>query len=1198
MNLNSCNDKQIEAIMSRDCSILVSAPAGSGKTKILVSRILSLLIEGTNVNELVVLTFTKAAASEMKQRLSEDLKEEIIATTDLKIKAHLTRQIDLLPQAYITNFHSFCLELLEQYGYLIDLDSSFTVLANNTLLKNNAFDMAFSNWAGDQKFQEFLKRRYPKYNFNILKKTIEALESLSNTIYDFENYVKDNLPGFYEQFCQYRPGPLSDSIKDQLLDACLCGLTRLNLLGTYCNDVGLSHFFDKEDKKESELSPYHSLLRYYQSINECLKTQPLERIIETSFELEKPYRMQWSKWGYDESVKAGYDELSKGIKDEYVKVFDAIVTPQKQERELIADHSLEDLGYLISLAMEYKAVYAALKKKQNCLDFNDLEQYAIRLLQKDVGVSLKLYHNLKEIMIDEYQDTNPIQENLIDLIGDVQEPVLNRFMVGDMKQSIYRFRDADPKIFKGKYDTFALAKNPNKRIELNYNYRSHKTVLDCINFIFNQIMDESIGGLEYYQDPNAQLNYDLKPDLYKVKDPSSYQSQLDHKTEVLLVAKEKGKYSPYEYEALAVATRIKGLLESGYGCSDILVLLRSMPQIMIFKNIFDKLGIANQIVLSNGFYSSVEITSLVSVIRFLACPQDDLALGAILLNNFTFSHFKPDLLVKVRGEKSLFENIAAYLEEHPDQEQLQQCHDYLLDLLEYSRIHFIDETIGKFVEDNDYRLFNAALKNGQQRLANIDLFIELLEDYRELSLIEITGEIEALIKNDGDIAPGKMAQSDTDAVSFMTIHKSKGLEAKVVIVASSHKQFNSADQMEEILFSNSLGLTTRPVLWLEGEDHLSASVRYENSYHQLLKSAIKKDMIDEEMRIFYVALTRAKEKLIITGQIASPEKIMDWAKIAIQNDYFIDETDEHVVINRFLARSNNYLDWAMMSIIRHPSILKQLNTGSVGYRGPLDFEDQLKGQLNKIMIYNANNQALFAQSNTQDCEFSLTFFESATLEALAPAGLHEITQPGSISLETFDLSTINSGLLPKTVAVTGLIDHPDEHYDRYDFTQADARLEATTRGTIIHRVLELLEKDVNIDLESELERIKSGEFAGDREASDLIDASFSLFGDFVKSDLFGMLCRFDHLYQEKKITAKSGDQIVHGVIDALGVSGSAIYIIDYKTDQVRRDSSDQDLIEIHEAQLNYYRNFVKRHFPDHEIVNCIHYFAINRTVTF
>lgn len=1197
MNLNSCNDKQIEAIMVRDCSILVSAPAGSGKTKILVSRILSLLIEGVNVNELVVLTFTKAAASEMKQRLSEDLKEEILATTDPIVLAHLNRQIELLPQAYITNFHSFCLELLEQYGYLIGLDSNFEVLANNTLLKNNAFETIFNEWANDKKFQAFIKRRYPKYNFNILKKTITYLESLSNTIYDFEGYLENDLLDFYEQFCTYQPGIVSDFIKSQLNNACQRGLTRLNLLSTYCQDNGISHFFDKEDKKEKEISPYHSFKQYFQSIENYLENEPLTKVISHEFELAKPYMMQWKKWGYDEQLQDGYKSLAKDLKNEYLKVFNEVVTPAEQQRELIAKSSLEDLQYLITLALEYKKVYASMKLSQNYLDFNDLEQYAIRLLQKEVGVSKKLYDSLKEIMIDEYQDTNPIQENLIDLIGDVQQPVLNRFMVGDMKQSIYRFRDADPKIFKGKYDSFARASSANKRIELNYNYRSHKTVLDCINFVFNQIMDEQIGGLEYYQDPNAQLNYDFKPDLYQVQDPRSKQSQIDHKTEILLVGKEKGQHSPYEYEALAVGERILDLVKDGYQFKDILVLLRSTPQIMIFKNIFDKLAIANQIVLANGFYSSNEITSLVNVIKFLACPHDDLALASIMLNNFSFSHLQPALLLDLKSEASLFESMATSLNADPDQPQLSLCFEYLTKLLDFSQDHFIDQTMKKFVYDSDYKLFNAALKNGEQRLANIELFLELLEDYRDLSLLETTSQIDALIKSDGDIAPGKMAQSNLDAVSFMTIHKSKGLEAKVVIVASSHKQFNSQDQKEEILFASGYGLTTWPVLYLESEDHLGASIRYQNSYHQLLKRCIEKEMVDEEMRIFYVALTRAKEKLIISGQVAGPEKILDWAKTAIENDYFENDGD-HVIINRLLAKTNNYLDWAMIAIIRHPSILEQLNNSSLGRSGALEIEPQLKAMLQKIKIYNSSNQALLNQSNTLNSNFSLTFYDQVHLENLAPANSKPDHQNSLTSLDPFDPASINKGLKPKAIAVTKLINHDDDHYQGYDFNQANPALPAMTRGTIIHRVLELLDKKIDLDLAGCLNTIKATEFATNPEAKALIGQSQKQFQDFVASELFAKICNCDCLYQEKKITTFVADQIIHGIIDVLGFQDNTIYIIDYKTDNIRPTTSDAVLIKKHEDQLNYYRDFIKNHFPNHQIVNCLYYFTINKAVWF
>ncbi len=1197
MNLSSCNTKQIEAIQTRNCSILVSAPAGSGKTKILVTRILSLLLEGANVNELVVLTFTDAAANEMKQRLSEDLRKEILATTNESDRAHLERQIDLLPQAYITNFHSFCLEILKQYGYLIDLDSSFEVLANNAILRDAAFNEAFGKWADDPQFQQFIKRRYPGYNFNRIKSTIETLEGLSNSIYDFDSYIETGLTELTADFVNYNESNLSRFIKRFLLEGARTGMTRVELVGEYCQSVGFSYYFDNETKKETETSPYNAYRKYYQTIIDFIETRPLSEIVKQNFEVDKRYRIPWKKAGISDEIKKEYQALTDKIDKEYALVFDKIITPLADDRQLIGQSTLADLNFLVSLALDYKKCYRKLKQDQNYLDFNDLEQYAIRLLQPELNVTLKIHGSLKEIMIDEYQDTNPIQENIIDLIANVAQPNINRFMVGDMKQSIYRFRDADPKIFKEKYDSFARVENPNKRIELNYNYRSHKIVLDSINFIFNQIMDESIGGLEYYEDPNAQLNYDLGPDLFKVQDPQSSQSRKDHSSEILLVDKTAGNYDSDEYEAICVALRIKELLDDGYQPEDVNILVRSTTQLMTFKNIFDRMAIANEIVLKSGFYQSNEIANLINVIRFLNTAHDDIALASIMLGNYRISNFDESILLKLDREGSLYSNIKELIENQKSgHEELVGFFNYLEQLRDYAKTHHLDETIAKFIEDSGYRSFNGALRNGEQRVANINLFVELLQDYRGLSLLETVANFDTMLKNGVDIAPGMMAKTDNNAVKFMTIHASKGLEAKIIFVSTCHKQFNTEDTKQETVFFNQLGLTTHPILFKQNEDGFGSPVKFENSFYKLIATNIKKESIDEEMRIFYVALTRAKEKLIITGQIKDPATIVNWAKKAVQNDYF--ESGDHVIINRYLAKANNYLDWTMPAVMRHPDILKQIKQGSLTITGRSEFEDELEPLLQKIMIYNGANQKLIGQSNTQDSSFKISYYPHDILEEKTSHYNFKAIEPEYVRFDQIDFASYNQTLKEKSVGVTSLIGHPDEKYDSFDFSADQPGVTATTRGTIVHRIIELLTKRLDCDFETTIARIKAEEFAGNQEALEIAASYHDRLGEFTKGELFTKIATFDQVYQEKSLAIKKDGQIVHAIIDCLGFKEDQIYIIDYKTDRVKRGLDETTLIDLHRTQLDYYRDFIQELFPDYQIINCLHYLHTNQTVYF
>ncbi len=581
MPINSLNDGQFEAVVTRNCSILVSAPAGSGKTKILVNRIMALIEEEHyDVDQLLVLTFTNAAALEMKQRLQVALQQRLQEDINQQLEQHLLKQQQLLPKAYITNFHGFCSTLLKQYGYLINLNSKFDICTDPTIVKHQVLDYCIQTWVKDSSFVEFISTYFPEYYFNSFKNTIFKFENLSNTIYDFNNYLNEIKISIYNHIINgdnssLTSWPINQKIIELLKIQATMGLNKVYELANFARDHNLTFYyqnpFDNSKPKKADLpSPFDCHLKYYHEVINAIDSKDMEKIISTSnAALTKSYDSRGLFDENNEEYKAEYNRLKNNVIKFYKDKFKDLVYEDIEEFKLVLSTSIEPLEKLIKYLEEYKQAYNKYKRDHNLIDFNDLEANALKLLQPQYGIANLLYNQLKEIMIDEYQDTNQIQETLINKIADFKEPKINRFMVGDMKQSIYRFREADPEIFNEKYLTFNHLPNT-KRIDLKFNYRSNKIVLDCVNYIFNQIMDVNIGGLDYYLDDSAKLNYDFLrkegakelEDLTDVTLKASKRLEEEERftSEVLLSYQTKTSSSDAELEAKIVAKKIQEIV--------------------------------------------------------------------------------------------------------------------------------------------------------------------------------------------------------------------------------------------------------------------------------------------------------------------------------------------------------------------------------------------------------------------------------------------------------------------------------------------------------------------------------------------------------------------------------------------------------------------------------------------------------------
>lgn len=1232
MPINSLNDGQFEAVVTRGCSILVSAPAGSGKTKILVNRIMALIEEDNyNVDQLLVLTFTNAAALEMKQRLEEALESRLQEDALPSLKQHLLKQKQLLPKAYITNFHGFCSTLLKQYGYLINLNSKFEICTDPTIIKHKILDKCIEQWSKDEQFTDFISTYFPEYYFNSFKNAIFKLERLSNTIYDFDNYLKDIKASIYDHIIDndedaISTWPINDTVIKLLLQQAIMGLNKAHELANFASKHSLEFYYQNpffDNPKKGDLpSPYDCHFKYYNDVIAALESKDMAAIISTSnASLTKSYDSRGLFNDDNEPYKKEYNRLKNGIVKFYRDKFNDLVYDDFNEFKLTLATSSIALDQLVVYLNQFKEAYHQYKLTNNLLDFNDLEANALELLEPNHGIVGLLYGQLKEIMIDEYQDTNQIQETLINKIADFKEPKINRFMVGDMKQSIYRFREADPEIFNDKYLTFNHLPNT-KRIDLKFNYRSNKIVLDSVNYIFNQIMDIDIGGLDYYLDDSAKLNYDFlrkegakePEDLKTVKTIASKRlDEEDRFTSEVLLSYQTGTVNDdSELEAKMVAKKIQdmvGQLElDNYDKTrrlatykDIVVLMRSTRSFIAFKKIFSKYNIPSHIVLSQGFLQAPEVISIIAVLNAFNNHLDDIAFASLLKGNYVISNFNENFIAQIRSDKtiSLYDNIISYIENKlEDYEILENFINYYHEMRDYFNCHTVKDGLAKFYQDSQYLPFLAALINGPQRVANAELLLQKLDEMSADSLSTITTKFNEMMTNGVNVSPAMVSSNDDNVVSFMTIHKSKGLEFPIVFVSNLQNKFNQQDARERIINDKNLGIAIKPRVKSDLDEYQDVVIEYDNKYRKVIATYQTNEAINEEMRIFYVALTRASQKLIMTGLIKEPQDIIKWQKYVINNgeDTIVNYRCKDKVILYHNARKQNcYLDWLGISLMSHDNIIHQgINKELLDHDQSDELNSEIKQNFQTIMIHQNPN---LIQDNTNHSKFSIKILSHEDIEEQII-----ISNQREVLLDLTNYHRYNSFEYPyptnidKAIAVTRKIKDGDRNFKEISYDIDDSPIDASTRGTIIHSVLEHLNIEKNLNLETSLNTLRQTNLF-DQKAWQVIDKYKGHLEDFISSDIYQLMVDADHLYQEKEFSMLEEGQIIHGIFDVVCIKDNDITIIDYKTDNLKKDTPEDTLIALHQDQMIYYKKILARVFNQANIKAIVYYLYINKYVT-
>lgn len=1192
------NEGQLKAIQQRHSSILVSAPAGSGKTKILVSRIVELLKEGYEIFDFLVVTFTQAAGHEMKQRLSEELNELVSSAIDEKLKKHLQQQILHLPHAYITNFHGFCNLLLMKYGYLVDVMPGFEINSDPILIKQEVLQECMEEWIQNEDIQDFLELYFPGYSLDGFMDLLLSIDELSHSIDDFYGFVDTMKKNNYETLStSLEDWPLFPYLKTIFYHESILALNKLIELKYYCETHGLIDFYERPDEQtEKNQTLYVPFEAYYDYLDERIKafqqTITYETLVNMVYApVPKAYNMSWKE--INPEYKKVFTKMKTDILSSYSQAKKTYLEDNAEEFIHKMQMSYQAIDMLVSkgnLLYQFQNAYQVRKKELNQLDFSDLERYTHQLLEPQYGIVDILYHRLKEIMVDEYQDTNQIQESLLLKISQHQQPAIPLFMVGDMKQSIYRFRQADPQIFSEKYNTFSLTdqeclQTKTRRIDLVYNYRSSKIVLDSINYIFNQIMDKEIGGLEYYLDESARLNYDYvgKENNQRESARQRFFTQNDLSTEILI-----DLYDPLspldkdQYEAHMVAQKIVQLKQNmklrnkPIEYKDIVVLMRSTTAFLTFKKVFDFYHIPNHIVLSQGFMHSNEIENMLTFLKAIVNPYDDLSLLSVLRQPYTISHLDMDTIARLRADNkeiSLYECIQV-----SSDNRMVAFLEAFDKLKQFSYIHSPYELMKKIYEMTEYPLFVTHLINGAQRKANLDLLLEIIEQNQKNA--PYLQDIIEVLENTSDYAPAQVS-SQSNAVEFMTIHKSKGLEFPIVFVCQMHKKFNTQDSKERMMIDKHLGIALKPRIKVSTKNLQDITVEYENCYRHMIARHQLDESINEEMRILYVALTRASQKLILTGMMKSIDEIIN-----IQEKLLINEDPDimhrkgtgTVLLYDRLRQTNHYLSWILSSVLRHPHIIEQC----------IDIPE-LKERALQLQAYHFEKQMTL--DSTEHAMFSLMLTTDQDIENQIPKRTiekHAIN--GSLQEHFRSFVYPYDTTQPKTLAVTKLQEIEDDHYLTLSSEQDTTTISPTDKGTLVHLLLSYLTFQ-NDSLSDLIQQLYDEELINQTGKETLIAYQDKLQA-FIESPYYQMITQASHIYKEKAFAYHDQklQQTIHGIFDLVFVYQNQIYVLDYKTDRISKKNSQQSLIKKHQGQLEYYKKVLKEmyHQDIHAIVYYLH----------
>ena len=923
--------EQKEAIYHTGHDILVSASAGSGKTMVLVERILNLVSQGANITDLLVVTFTKAAAQEMKERIQTKIQDQINqAPAGSDLKNHLIKQLPLINQANISTIHSFCSKVIQKYYYLIDMDPVFRMLTDQTeidLVQERILDDCINLKLEDQNpsFYRLLEMFAGPSN-------LDPFKNMVRSIYQFALARPDSIKWLSELGQTYQVDDLKDlaiyqdEIKGDIQSSLDLAIDHYDqILDLVQGEDGLEKFQSKFGEVRQKLVSFQDLVQKDQLDDFYLQGQAMKFPRKPS--LPKDYKEDPHYQALDEEVKA----LNNSGKEAFNSLIEDYFTIKPSDQVNIINKLRPLVESLVELLLEFHQSFSAEKEKMRALDFNDLEHKTLDILRHESGVARAYYQDLfQEILIDEYQDINVLQEAILSSLA--KPGAGNRFMVGDVKQSIYGFRLAEPKLFIDKYDRFG--QDPVKeRIILQENFRSRNTVLDFINYIFHQIMDRDLGDVVY--DQAAQLNVG-NPNFPNETD------DLDSKQTEFLIYQSKGEDSDREGEIppqdgiressqgqyRMVAQKILDLVDTNFlvydkkedrnrplQYRDIAILTPTKNNNLMISEEFKALGIPVAINNTENYFQRTEIKTMMSILKIIDNPLQDIPLVAVL-RSMVLGLTEPELAkIRLINRQGLYfhalEDYAKAKKDKVDPNLQAKVQGFLSQLEEwrdYAKFNSLVDLIWKIYQDTNYLEYVAGLQSGQQRQNNLHALYERSGAYEASSfkgLFQFIKFIEGMQKKDKDLAEPVSVTEDEDAVRVMTIHASKGLEFPIVFLTDSSKKFNVSDAQGDYAVDSYQGLGLN---YIDTDQQL----KYPTWLNKGIQAKRMRQLISEQMRVLYVALTRAEQKLFITGTTKTKEDLLKkWKTVQSQ-------TNSTLSIKERLKPDEGFLNWLGKGISATP----------------------------------------------------------------------------------------------------------------------------------------------------------------------------------------------------------------------------------------------------------------------------------------
>ena len=1197
MSSQSWTPEQQDAIVTRDCNLLVSAAAGAGKTAVLVERIIRRITDPVNpveVDQLLVVSFTNAAAAEMRERVNMALCAELEQNPHSK---YLQRQLALLGSASIMTLHAFCLDVLRRYYYCIDLDPGFKT-ANDiegVLLRVQALEDVFENnyAAGNPDFLRLVdmyggNRDDRQLGDMVLKlhdyscshpspaswlfSLADRFNIANNTSFDEITWVREIKGHIMIQL---------EGCQDRLIKALNLSVSRLGT-DTYTETLKA----DIAVVQDIIGALAGSWISFQRAFNDKLAGN-LPRI----------------KGEYDHDVKAHIQQSRNGIKKQLGKIKADYLC--RNPEDYIADcEKLHPVVIgLVQLVQDFSASYQQIKQSKNLLDFNDMEHKCLEILQNNVAAE-DLQRRYAEILIDEYQDINEVQETIIQQVAGQGTSTSNMFMVGDVKQSIYRFRLAEPSLFLDKYHNYSSdGSGHNRRINLACNFRSKQGIIEAVNYLFRQIMTPHVGELHY--DKQSELLHpiavaEVQTDAVEVHlvermDEAAPTVQLDEETSDTKDA-DTEDITGFALEVHIIGRRIKELMAEKIHVydkqlkndrpllyRDIVILVRAVKgKADVLLDIFREYDIPAYADLNSGYFEAVEIKVLLSLLQVIDNPRQDIALASVLRSPVCGLQAE-DLALLRCGQPSgdFWDAVCAYSK--TDTCLGGKLNKFIAQVDNWrtlSRQQPLSELIWQLYRDTGYYDYVGGMPGGLQRQANLRALYDRARQYEQTNfrgLFRFLRFIERLQKSGSDMGTARALGEKEDVVRIMSIHKSKGLEFPVVFVADIGKRFNTGDLNQPALCHKELGL---------GPDLVDPDRRI--SYPSLAKRALQhklhREMLSEEMRILYVALTRARERLILIGSIRNISKSTaawcDWVNYQAE-----------ILPDWLLVSARSWLDWLGPAFIRHGDgqILRINHFGEQA-----TFEQGSSKWCIKTWPH-----AMFDKLNCQDTDNLQPLWESIrtsgklTLEYQNPPNpaicqrlnwlypyAAVIGCPAKWSVSELKQSMLETGEAEPIV----------EHFlfDRPRFLQAQTGLSPAERGSAVHLVLQHVRLDADIDegslREQVLQLIQQQLLTAQQAAA----VNMHEIIRFFKSDLGQRLLKSTIVYREMKFSmstdaarlypgAEQERVFVQGVIDCLFYDGKRYVLIDYKTDYAGHHI-DAKRLEGYQQQLTIYREAVEQLF--------------------